>query len=306
VWPRFPGAVLALSQHDAIPVLQIASATGVAGVTFVLVAVNAAVSVLLTEGSVPLRARLSTAATGIAVAVAAAAWGARRVGGAAASPPGPRVVAVDVGASEPAASTLDRYLAASGPAVAAHQALIIWPESALLTDVEHDRAAWGALNRFVAEHSTPLLAGGPGAARGAGHSVLHFNSAHFLEPGHGLRSYHNRGLLPFPERWPPLLGAPPADVVSLEAGEEAAVFTLDGRKFGVLICFEITDASAARSLVRNGADFVVNLTNDAWFVEAPHLPWTALRAVETGLPIVRAANAGVSAVFDGVGRPIAT
>src|SRR5262249_22460783 len=109
VWPRFPGAVLALSQHDAIPVLQIASATGVAGVTFVLVAVNAAVSVLLTEASVPLRARLSTAATGIAVAVAAVAWGALRVGaGAVTSPPGPRVVAVDVGASEPAASTLDR------------------------------------------------------------------------------------------------------------------------------------------------------------------------------------------------------
>jgi apolipoprotein N-acyltransferase len=81
------------------------------------------------------------------------------------------------------------------------------------------------------------------------------------------------------------------------------VFDADGRRFGVLICFEITDGRGARTLARRGAGFIVNPTNDAWFTgAAPHLPWAVIRAVESGLPVVRAANAGVSTVVDRYGR----
>jgi apolipoprotein N-acyltransferase len=74
----------------------------------------------------------------------------------------------------------------------------------------------------------------------------------------------------------------------------------------VLICFEITDARDASTLARQGAHFIVNPTNDVWFSGlAPHVPWAAVRAVETGVPVVRAANAGVSAVFDRFGRRLA-
>jgi apolipoprotein N-acyltransferase len=95
---------------------------------------------------------------------------------------------------------------------------------------------------------------------------------------------------------------------SLEAGREATVFQLDDTAFGVLICFEITDAVGARALARGGARFIVNITNDVWFAGSarpPHLPWAAVRAVESGLPVVRAANAGPSAVFDPFGRQLA-
>ncbi len=308
VFPRFPGAVLGLSQHATVPVLQVASACGLAGISFVVAAFNAGVASMLPGGTAPRRARALAAATGVAIAVGAGAWGARRVAveGMAGSAPGPRIAAVDVDAARAADGTLDRYVAASEGAVAAAPALLVWPESALTTDPEHDRAAWATLNRFVDAHATPLLAGGPGSVRRGAAGLAHFNAAHLLTPAHGMRSYHKRGLVPFAERWPALLGAPPSGVESLDAGDEATVFGTGDGAFGVLICFEITDGAAARALVRRGARFIVNLTNDAWFpAAAPHLPWAAVRAVETGLPVVRAANAGVSAVFDRFGREVA-
>src|SRR6185295_13359696 len=104
--------------------------------------------------------------------------------------------------------------------------------------------------------------------------------------------------VPFAERWPALLGAPPASLGVVEAGSGATLFRLaPDTPFGVLICFEITAPDGARELAQRGARFLVNLTNDAWFAAAPHLPWAAVRAVETGVPVVRAANHGVSAVL---------
>jgi apolipoprotein N-acyltransferase len=140
---------------------------------------------------------------------------------------------------------------------------------------------------------------------------VRYNSAHLVHPGHGLESYHKRNLVPLAEIWParlPLIGSPPPDLAGLSAGTEATVFPLGESAFGVLICFEITDAAGARTLAQRGARFIVNLTNDAWFATSgrpPHLPWAAVRAVESGLPVVRAANAGPSAVFDRFGRVVA-
>ncbi|HYR96608.1 MAG TPA: apolipoprotein N-acyltransferase [Candidatus Binatus sp.] len=307
VIPYYPAAFLGLSQHATIPVLQLASLTGVAGVTFVIVAFNVGVASLLSSAS--RRRRAAAALTGLALAAGTVGWGALRVARAGdPEPGGPRIVAIDIDAPERSASTLERYLASSAEPAATHPALLVWPESALAADVEHDRPTWTALDAFVATHGTALLAGGPGSARRDGRGPARFNSAHLLSPGHGMQSYHKRGLVPFAERWPAILGAPPADLTSLDAGEEATVFPLGDSAFGVLICFEITDAAGARDLARGGARFIVNITNDAWFAASarpPHLPWAAVRAVETGLPVVRAANAGVSGVFDRFGRQVA-
>ena len=107
------------------------------------------------------------------------------------------------------------------------------------------------------------LAGRPGTELVHAGRVVHFNSAHLVAPGEGLRTYHKRYLVPFAERWPSFLGAPPAELAAelagLEPGEAPGVFPLDDGVFGVLICFEITDAAAARALAARGARFIVGI-----------------------------------------------
>ena len=70
------------------------------------------------------------------------------------------------------------------------------------------------------------------------------------------------------------------------------------RKIGVLICYEGILPVAARMYKNNGADLLVNITNDAWFgtTSAPfqHFSMAIFRAVETRLYLVRAANTGIS------------
>src|SRR4029079_12028554 len=93
-----------------------------------------------------------------------------------------------------------------------------------------------------------------------------YNSAHLVSPGAGVASYHKRGLVPLAETWPsslPLLGAPPPDLAGLDAGSEATVFPLGESAFGVLICFEITDAAGARTLAPRGARLLVDLHTHA-------------------------------------------
>jgi apolipoprotein N-acyltransferase len=79
-----------------------------------------------------------------------------------------------------------------------------------------------------------------------------------------------------------------------------------GGAFGTLICYEIIFPDLVRRLAKNGASFLVNITNDAWFgrTSAPyqHLSMAVLRAVENRRAVARAANTGISAFIDANGN----
>jgi apolipoprotein N-acyltransferase len=85
---------------------------------------------------------------------------------------------------------------------------------------------------------------------------------------------------------------------------------MNQKKIGVLICYEAVLAQAARAYKRNGADVLVTISNDAWFgkTSAPfqHFSMMVLRAVETRLYLIRAANTGISGIVDPAGRVLKT
>lgn len=304
--PHFPLSFLGTSQAAVLPMLQVASVTGIAGVTALVVAANAALAQALLPASG--RHRLAGACAVAVVVLAAALWGGQRVARMSASPPeGPRIVLVDGAAAAAGESTLERYLAATGSAAVGRAALVVWPESALTLDLVQDAAAWRRLGAFVDELGVPLAAGGLGSAVTDGGRVAHFNSVHFMRPRHGMLSYHKRLLVPFAEAWPAALGAPPPAIEPVAAGRALGVFGANGLRFGALICFEITDAASVRALVGAGARLIVNVNNDVWFGTgvAPQLVWARVRAVESGVPVARATNGGTSAVIDPAGRAVA-
>ena len=95
-------------------------------------------------------------------------------------------------------------------------------------------------------------------------------------------------------------------VGDFDFGTAGQVLLWENNKIGVLICFEAIFPELTQSMVRNGAQVLINITNDAWFgrSSAPyqHLSMVVFRAVESHRAVARAANTGVSAFVDPVGR----
>lgn len=163
-----------------------------------------------------------------------------------------------------------------------------------------------------------------------------FNSAWQITAQAGLadRVYNKIQLVPFGETAPfvdkiPLFQEKIMMVGSFQAGLEYTTFETSGVRYGVMICFESAFAPLAANIAKSGAEMICVLTNDAWYdprylIEAGgfwslvmRLPWinvlassgprqhfaeSVFRAVETRLPVVRAANSGISAVLDPSGR----
>ena len=297
--PFLPTACLGSSQRAAPGVLQLASVTGIAGVTALVAATNAALARLWLARR-PSPSLAVVAATILAVVV----WGTARPERTTSA--GPRVVLVDGDAAGVAESTLERYIAATRVVDAQHPALIIWPESALAVDPTRDAAAWDRLRGFVAELGIPVLTGGIGSALDADGGLVLFNSVHFVRPQHGMLSYHKQLLIPLAESWPAVLGTPPAGLDPVAAGGDFTLFGDATTRFGPLICFEITHARGAQALAARGARFLVNVNNDVWFGdrEEPHWVWALIRAIESGRAVARASNRGTSAIIDPFGRVI--
>lgn len=89
-------------------------------------------------------------------------------------------------------------------------------------------------------------------------------------------------------------------------GDDPSPLILARQPFGVLICYEDIFPELARAAVERGATALINITNDAWYgtSSAPyqHLDMARWRAVEFRVPLIRAANTGISSIFDATGR----
>lgn len=184
--------------------------------------------------------------------------------------------------------------------------LIVWPETA--TPFFYTQHAPGTqfVNDLARQTNIPILFGSPYKE-----NSIHYNSAYIVsETGTAQNRYDKIHLVPFGEFVPfrktlffvekmvEMIG-------NFGRGEEAIVFDVAGHKAGVSICYEIIFPDLIRQAVKNGADFLVNITNDAWFGKSAasyqHMSMGALRAVENRVPIVRAANTGISGAITASG-----
>ncbi len=204
-----------------------------------------------------------------------------------------------------------RLLAASAPGAGPRPDAVIWPESAvpfLLDDSAAERARIAA-----AAAGAPVLTG---IQRAEG--WRYFNSLALIAPDGAVGAvYDKHHLVPFGEFMPAGDFLFDAFGISAFAARLGAGFTpgpgpvtLDLGALGQvlpLICYEAVFAREIRAAPRR-PDWILQVTNDAWFGirSGPyqHLALARLRAIETGLPVVRVANTGVSALIDARGRVV--
>ena len=229
--------------------------------------------------------------------------------------------------------------------------LIVWPETMvqaildtniwpLLVSAEYNRAFDKALKEHSKDNAFVLVGayGGQIKQDDSGPFLARYNSAFLYRPdGQKDNSRYDKiHLVPFGEflpfrkscRWLYnfLMKFTPYNYdYSLDAGSEYTVFEMTGKspeaqayKFGVMICYEDTVPEIARrfALDKHGTkriDWLVNISNDGWFVRfkdekvlpsaelAQHAAICAFRAVENRLPILRSVNTGISCLIDSSG-----
>ncbi|MDP3404748.1 MAG: apolipoprotein N-acyltransferase [Brevundimonas sp.] len=307
---------------------QFAAVSGVYGLGFVTVAAVAALGALGMPG--PRKARAGIALAGATTLAALLIGGGLRLAEAEVRPTQTlvRIVQADVQQEskwtpEAYRSIVDRYVNLTARQGAVLPDVVVWPEGALpasFNDVFAPGAADGeAIARAVRPGQT-LLAGLARAGPGPDGRPLYYNSLIALsdEGGAGLRVaavYDKHRLVPFGEYLPlgRLMGAlgvrslvhMPADFSP--GPRPAPIIPPNVPAVQPLICYEslypgFTPGSAGRP------DWIVNVSNDAWFgaTSGPlqHLNLASYRAIETGLPVVRATPTGVSAMIDPWGRVV--
>ena len=192
--------------------------------------------------------------------------------------------------------------------------VIIWPETALPYYVRLERAKLRAFLDLVEGAGVPVLVGYPDARLSTNGSVLTHNAAGLVLPnGTFAGQYEKIHLVPFGERLPfqgilPFLGKIDLGQAEWTPGTHPVVFSLGGTSFGVLICFESIFPELARRYAVEGAQYLVNITNDEWFGKSAgpvqHADMAILRSVELGLSTARCANTGISMVIDPYGRVV--
>jgi apolipoprotein N-acyltransferase len=316
----FPWGALGYSQYRFHDLVQIAEVTGVYGVSAVLVLFNVVVAEVLRERGRDVRRLLPGLVTVTVLLVVLPALGRWRVATLGREPiKGSMKVGLAQGNVEQDRKwdpsfqdeTMSRYRALTLAAAQGGAQLVVWPETAAPFFFQEPGVRRQDVLDLAAETRVPLLIGTP-AFRRTPTGLEQRNRAYLISPtGQELAHYDKMELVPFGEYVPfrqvLFFVDQVVDAIALlGAGEETTVFSVPGGRFGVLICYEGIFPALTRRFVDDGADFLVNITNDAWYgrTSAPHqhLVQASFRAIENRVPMVRAANTGISAVIDPDGR----
>jgi apolipoprotein N-acyltransferase len=315
----FPMNLIGTSWTISEGMIQMVAVTGVYGLSFVTI-LAAAAPALMAEHRGQVAAAKNWRPAALMILVLAAIWIGGTVRLALQNPPpvaGVKLLIVQANIPQQLKWRADarqasmekhmRMTLAVPPGIASH---VIWPETAVPFDVSNNSrlAAW--LAKAVPE-SGLLFTGAPRQSSDSTGRPQWWNSLHAIDAGGNLAAtYDKHHLVPFGE-YMPLRGI--MDFAKLtygnidfSSGAGAQTLQVPGLPaVGPLICYEAIFAGAVASGdARPG--WLLNVTNDGWFGNTAgpyqHLQAARLRAVEEGLPMVRAANTGISAVIDPLGR----
>jgi apolipoprotein N-acyltransferase len=201
-------------------------------------------------------------------------------------------------------SSTKTYLRLSHSLAAEKPDLVVWPETATPFYMFHNQTLTRMVQRGIRAAGSAHIIGSPAVQPKDG-GLTYFNSAYLLDPqGKPVSRYDKAHLVPFGEyiplkKWLPFLGKMVAQVGDFQAGPPGGILAYGDHRIGPLICYDGIFPELARAAVDNGADLLVNLTNDAWYgrTSAPyqHLVQYVFRSVETRRSLVRATNTGISA-----------
>lgn len=328
IFTGFPWNSAGYVWGDTLSVLQSASLFGLYGLSFLTVLAAAAPAALVQfRSGRPEAAGLPAAGWligSLVIFAALAGWGQVRL---AADEPPPqegvrlRLVQPSVPQAEKrpinAGDIFSRHVALMTAPGADNITLFIWPEGAVPVLVAEAPDVLAAFDQLLAPGQKLILGATRREARRAGRPERYFNSLHVVgETGAIIATYDKHHLVPFGEYlpWPELF----AQVGLRQIVENASGYTpgpaLQTLKiaglpaFGPLICYEAIFPGAVVDPKSRPA-WLLNMTDDTWFGDSSgprqHFAAARTRAIEEGLPIVRAANNGISAVITARGEIVA-
>ena len=327
----FPWGSMGYTQWNNLPAIQIASFTGVHGVSFIVVLLNATIADIIhtyfisknrsPAPKTPSRFTFHVSRLiPIVIVIACLAYGAHTLSKSVettsdfkiALAPG-NVPQIEKWDPTYLPQIFERYMNLVKAADAEEPDLIVLPETALhgRIFIFEGNVYLAKLKQILSEQQIHLLTGT--------HTVLDgkmYNTVFLLSPtSEKLGSYSKMHLVPFGEYVPITRHLP--NFIQLatgfEPGKSINLFPIphtENSQMGVVICFESVFPDLFRKFVKKGASVMGILTNDAWFdgTSAPeqHLAMAPLRAVENRVAVFRCANGGISCIIDAFGRTITT
>jgi apolipoprotein N-acyltransferase len=185
--------------------------------------------------------------------------------------------------------------------------LVIWPESPMNFTYRSSQSLQQLLTKFSIENRAYVLLNSLEPAPNDGS----FNSAILINGNAPISQYDKIRLMPFGEYVPLPQWLPGASLISgivgeFTPGDKYTLMPVGDYRLGVFICIESAYPWIARRMTTEGADLLVNISNDGYLgptaVMRQHLANVVFRAVENGRPLMRVTNTGVSAEIDSAGR----
>lgn len=215
---------------------------------------------------------------------------------------------------------LEQYMRLSEIAAKNGADLIIWPETSFPGLYNDDTSITYRIDEFIKRMGKDFLIGSVSYSEGN-----YYNSAYFISSEAQIQEIYSKmhlvpfgEYIPFEDKLPWIRSSIDKPVGDMLPGQEYKIFSFVAKndietseglirerrflKFGVLICFEDIFPDISRLAVNKGADFLVNITNDAWFSDTnaayEHVQSSVFRAVENRVSVVRSANTGISCFID--------